>query len=46
MNIIDHLGAEFLETHERLSHPGGEGLGTHLIILRCTIPPLVGKCYP
>jgi len=46
MNIMDRLGTESLETHsthERLSHAGGEGPETHLIILRCMIPSAAGS---
>lgn len=46
MNTIDRLGTESLETHsfrERLNRGGGEGPGTHFIILRCTIPSAAGS---
>jgi hypothetical protein len=46
MNTIDRLGTESLETHsahERLNRAGGERSGTHLIILRCTIPSAAGS---
>ena len=46
MNTMDRLGTESLETHSAyklLSHTDGGGPGTHLIILKCTIPSAAGS---